>query len=165
MVNVLWDLLYNMDTLNKKVILPNFNLDGVKVKLMMPEDEGKGWTREYVDYLEQEYIRLCAISKYFTQETNIVPSKDVDIFWHQHILDTKNYIKDCDDYFGFYMHHFPYFGLRGGEDKSNLLKSFDNTSKIYERLFLEKIEFHGVKKTIKSPKFYLKDDGEISLTP
>lgn len=42
------------------------------------------------------------------------PNQDVDDFWHQHILNTKMYLKDCEYLFGFILHHDP------STDKSNL---------------------------------------------
>lgn len=39
---------------------------------------------------------------------HLVPSsKAMDDFWHEHILDTKLYAKDCDRILGFFLHHQP----------------------------------------------------------
>ena len=67
----------------------------------------------------------------------IVPSKEVDGFWHQHILDTRKYAEDCDTLFGFFLHHFPYFGMRGVQDEANLAAAFAETRRIYEATFGE----------------------------
>lgn len=32
---------------------------------------------------------------------------DVDEIWHTHILNTTRYIADCEEYFGYYLHHTP----------------------------------------------------------
>merc|ERR1712151_930213 len=40
-------------------------------------------------------------------------SKLVDIVWHEHIIDTKQYMIDCDRLFGRYLHHYPDFGQVG----------------------------------------------------
>jgi hypothetical protein len=57
--------------------------------------------------------------------------------WHFHILDTRAYHQDCESVFGHYLHHFPYFGMRGEEDAQNLKKSFDNTQVLYFQTFSE----------------------------
>ena len=61
----------------------------------------------------------------------IVPSKDIDTFWHTHILDTKKYTTDCEILFGKYFHHFPYFGMRGKKDEDNLKQAFHETNQLY----------------------------------
>ena len=34
-------------------------------------------------------------------------NKEVDDYWHDQILDTRNYQKDCFDRFGVFVHHVP----------------------------------------------------------
>lgn len=63
------------------------------------------------------------------------PSYDIDIFWHAHILDTFRYFEDCDRIFGYYFHHFPYFGRRGDEDARNLKSAFADTLDCYRNQF------------------------------
>jgi len=62
---------------------------------------------------------------------SLVPSKDIDAFWHQHILDTKKYAEDCDMIFGYFLHHFPYFGIRGEDDARSLKEAFADTKKLF----------------------------------
>ena len=87
------------------------DLDPIKLKLMDPE-EGQGWSREYVERMEVAYKRYLTLLAKFPEET-IAPTKDVDKFWHAHILDTMKYAEDCERTFGYFLHHFPYFGMRG----------------------------------------------------
>ena len=54
---------------------------------------------------------------------------------HQHILDTIAYRADCEAIFGFYLDHFPYFGMRGDDDAQALVDSYGDTLEIYERDF------------------------------
>src|SRR5688572_19376486 len=89
------------------------DLEPIKFKLMDP-DEGKGWSRETAEHMEGEYKKfLTLLVKY--PEATIAPSKDVDAFWHGHILDTMKYAEDCERVFGYFLHHFPYFGMRGAD--------------------------------------------------
>lgn len=98
----------------------------VKRKLM-DKEEGQGWTQEYVDFVEKRYRRyLCMIR--IDPNGSAVPTKEIDLFWHQHILDTRAYANDCETIFGYFLHHFPYFGMRGEEDALNLTKSFEETT-------------------------------------
>jgi len=111
------------------------DLDPIKLKLMDPE-EGHGWSREYVDRVELAYRRYLTLLVKFPEET-IAPSKDVDKFWHGHILDTMKYAEDCESVFGYFLHHFPYFGMRGEEDAVNLRDASERMHSIYEREFGE----------------------------
>ena len=111
------------------------DLDPIKLKLMDPE-EGQGWSREYVDRVELAYRRFLTLLVKFPEET-IAPSKDVDKFWHGHILDTMKYAEDCASVFGYFLHHFPYFGMRGKEDAANLRDASERMHSIYEREFGE----------------------------
>src|SRR5258706_10252915 len=109
------------------------DLDPIKLKLMDPE-EGQGWSREYADRMELAYKRFLTLLATHPEET-LAPGKDVDKFWHGHILDTLKYAEDCDRMFGCFLHHFPYFGMRGAEDAANLAKAAENTRRLYRQDF------------------------------
>src|SRR5712664_4303926 len=111
------------------------DLDPIKVKLMDPE-EGQGWSREYVDQMAIEYKRFLTLSVKYPQET-IAPSKNVDKFWHGHILDTMKYAEDCEQVFGYFLHPFPYFGMRGADDAAALAEAGRQTALLYEQQFGE----------------------------
>lgn len=113
------------------------DLDPIKLKLMDPE-EGQGWSREYVERMETAYKRFLILMVKFPRET-IAPTKDVDKFWHAHILDTMKYAEDCESVFGYFLHHFPYFGMRGEADAADLRAAADKTDALYEREFGEGI--------------------------
>ncbi len=105
----------------------------VRWKLTDPE-EGKGWTVEYSGRVEREYRRYLSLAHHYRCE-QIVPSKIVDTFWHFHILDTQAYGADCERLFGAFMHHFPYFGMRGEADMEDLRSSYDSTLTRYDQHF------------------------------
>jgi len=111
------------------------DLDPIKLKLMDPE-EGQGWSREYADQMEVAYKRYLTLLAKFPDET-IAPTKDVDKFWHGHILDTMKYAEDCENMFGYFLHHFPYFGMRGEQDAADLRAASERMHEIYEREFGE----------------------------
>jgi hypothetical protein len=109
------------------------DLDPIKHKLMDTE-EGQGWSRDYVDQMEIAYKRFLTLLVRYPEET-IAPSKDVDKFWHGHILDTLKYAKDCQNVFGNFLHHFPYFGMRGAEDAANLAAAARNMKRLTQQEF------------------------------
>ena len=126
--------------INEKGISPEISaidLEMIKMKMSLP-DEGEGWTKEQCEDAEVEYKRFLHLNKKHFK-TAIVPTDVMDTMWHYHILDTRAYHKDSEEVFGGYFHHFPYFGLRGDEDKQNLLSSFEKTKVLYEEAFTEKL--------------------------
>jgi hypothetical protein len=118
------NLLHGFETLD---------LSMVKVKLA-DRDEGAGWSPNFCDRVELEYRRYLALSRQYPDRA-IVPSKIVDTFWHAHILDTQAYAPDCQRLFGFFLHHFPYFGMRGPDDAQALGTAYDETLSLYEEKF------------------------------
>jgi hypothetical protein len=127
------------------------DLDPIKFKLMDPE-EGQGWSREYVDQMAIEYKRFLTLSVKYPEET-IAPSKDIDKFWHGHILDTMKYAEDCQNVFGYFLHHFPYFGMRGEEDAANLAEAGKTTNRLYENEFGEGVPRRAAYCSVAKPAY------------
>src|SRR5260221_1813196 len=127
------------------------DLDPIKFKLMDPE-EGQGWSREYVDQMAIEYKRFLTLSVKYPEET-IAPSKDVDKFWHGHILDTMKYAEDCQNVFGYFLHHFPYFGMRGEEDAANLAEAGNTTNRLYEKEFGDAVPSRAAYCSVAKPAY------------
>ena len=113
----------------------NLDLEPIKFSLTQRE-EGVNWTLNKAEMVETWYRRFLYLSSLYTDKA-IIPSKDIDIFWHTHILDTKKYMSDCENLFGRYFHHFPYFGMRGEKDRSNLKKAFCETEELFLQHFGE----------------------------
>jgi hypothetical protein len=64
-----------------------------------------------------EYRRMLTLVQ--TDQTRaVVPSRAVDLVWHEHILDTAQYRRDSLRMFGRYLDHAPSFG--GSEEKLEL---------------------------------------------
>jgi len=118
--------------------IQRLDLEPIKYKLMDTE-EGEGWSRARADCTELAYRRFLTLLVTYPEET-LAPSKDVDKFWHGHILDTLKYAEDCDRVFGRFLHHFPYFGMRGAEDAANLARAAETTKGLYRRQFGEGYE-------------------------
>ena len=111
------------------------DLDPIKVKLMHKES-GEGWSLEHANAMEFEYRRFLYLMKKFPQEQT-APLFDVDIFWHYHILDTMKYAADCEQVFGYFLHHFPYIGLRGEDDEAAHHRIGVRMQELYEETFGE----------------------------
>jgi len=109
------------------------DFDLLKLKLEAG-DEGPGWSAERCDVVEQDYRRFLALKRHYP-DRDIVPNREVDVFWHQHILDTRRYAEDCDAVFGEFLHHYPYFGMNGPDDHANLCRAFLETAELYEMHF------------------------------
>src|SRR5438132_6353874 len=69
------------------------DLGPIKFKLMDKED-GEGWSLDRVTVAEKEYKRFLILHR--EHAGTVVPSKEIDKFWHYHILDTAKYAEDCD---------------------------------------------------------------------
>lgn len=117
-------------------IIAELDLEMLKLK-MQDQTEGKGWTEEQCDSGEIEYKRYLTLCKVYGK--GMVPNVIMDDVWHYHILDTISYHKDCESVFGFYMHHYPYFGMRGDQDEKDLETSFHKTARLYKEQFGEEI--------------------------
>jgi hypothetical protein len=81
----------------------------------------------------EEYRRFLFLT--VARPETIVPTEFVDEVWHTHILDTMKYAEDCEKTFGFFLHHFPYFGIRSEEDQQLLQTTFQATAEIYQAEF------------------------------
>ena len=65
----------------------------------------------------------------------LVPTKDMDEFWHMHILHTKFYMKDCQNLFGRYLHHTP----SDEHGVSELRDGFNRMLQLYKDCFGESV--------------------------
>jgi hypothetical protein len=95
--------------------IESLDLEPIRFKIACPED-GLGWTSEHADRIELAYRRFLGMrAKY--PHLQMAPTRDLDSFWHAHILDTRKYAADCERIFGEFVHHYPYLGLMGDRDK------------------------------------------------
>lgn len=118
-------------------LIQELDLEPIKFKLVM-DSHGLQWTRERADRAEVSYKQFLAlVSRY--PGVDLVPFGDIDAFWHQHILDTRKYADDCQKIFGYFLHHFPYFGLRGEKDAADLRSSGERTKQLFLNEFGEEM--------------------------
>lgn len=96
--------------------------------------EEHDWTEEYQDEVEDLYRDFLALNMVYP-DRKICPTGPIDDFWHAHILDTQAYVGDCEILFGKFLHHFPYFGMRGPEDRQALEITFGESRALFIRHF------------------------------
>jgi hypothetical protein len=130
--------------IHEKVL--SLDLEPIIVKLM-DSKEGLGWSLEKCLEVQKIYQEFMTLNLVYT-EHELVPIHNVDLFWHQHALDTEKYRSDCQiinsnvlqqivtnflnwvfQFFGLtimsgFIDHFPYFGMRGEADLKNLEEGY-----------------------------------------
>lgn len=89
----------------------------------------EGWSLAKVERIEMEYRAYLQVVRYFGGDGDVAPSLDVDKYWHHHILDTTKYMNDCQVIFGGYLHHYPYSGVFGPDDKKEQSDRVSKTRK------------------------------------
>ena len=106
----------------------------------MKETEGEGWNNDQCAEVAEEYRRYLTLRLLYPNEA-IVPNKAIDTMWHYHILDTAAYERDCKAIFGKLLHHYPYFGIGGGDaEQKEFIDTFAKTKALYEQTFGESMD-------------------------
>jgi hypothetical protein len=109
------------------------NLDPIKTKLMHVKS-GPAWSQERADAVETEYRRFLCLLKAFP-DLEMAPLEDVDTFWHYHILDTMKYARDCEQVFGYFLHHSPYLGEEDEAGMALQQEAGERMRELYESMF------------------------------
>lgn len=89
-----------------------------------------GWSMDFTMRVQLEYERFLSLR--FTNN-NLSPSKYIDIFWHTHILNTRDYITYCVNKYGEIIHHNP----KDSMDQIARNKRLLNTLKEYKKKYGE----------------------------
>ena len=117
-------------------VVMQLDLTSIKNKLMHVPS-GEGWSLDKANAVEKEYRRFLCLIKLFPEE-DTAPLVDVDTFWHYHILDTMKYAADCEQVFGYFLHHDPSVGLDGTEQAEQFrLDSGERMRQLHEATFGE----------------------------
>lgn len=120
-------------------VLDTLNLNRIKTK-SLSGPSGYGWSKEKAHQVGEQYRIFLYLCKRYPRQF-IVPTYEIDEFWHLHILDTRNYKKNCNLIFGKYLHHFPYAGLKGTFISHSCEKEMiDNTLRLVAKHFPEMVE-------------------------
>jgi hypothetical protein len=90
----------------------------LKQKLTLPPSwGGQSWPPERAAAAETKYKKWLFLQRKYEDVALSPgpPGRDLDIFWHYHVLDTEAYIRDTAQIFGRYLHHPPDFGAMGND--------------------------------------------------
>lgn len=104
------------------------DLDCIAYKVVVDE----GWSVERVDEISCKYRAYLHVIRHHAHQDIVAPTKEIDVFWHAHILDTQKYHEDCYSLFGRYLHHYPYSGVFGGEDSRKQINRLSKTMELLE---------------------------------
>ena len=122
---------YAINELRRSVIAA-LDLGPIKFKLL--NDSPETWSLARLERVETLYRRFLFLIHKHPDET-LVPSEEIDSFWHAHILDTRKYAADMEAVFGEFLHHYPYFGLRGDADAKAMDRAFERSIELYGHEF------------------------------
>lgn len=101
--------------------IQSLDFERIKKKII----EKHGWTPERADEIEALYKGFfleCALRP----DQEHTPTPDIDVMWHAHILDTRKYLRDCEEVLGFFLHHVPAYRMQAQDCSS--CSSGDSTS-------------------------------------
>jgi hypothetical protein len=90
------------------------------------EEEAKETVRRYKNF-------LLLLLKY--PDETLAPAPDIDEAWHNHILFTREYMRDSEAIFGSYLHHTP--SQEGEEEKLVMKEAQRLSADLYIREFNE----------------------------
>jgi hypothetical protein len=76
---------------------------------------------------------LYLVHKYPT--AIVVPTHDIDDFWHEYLGDNAKYNVETSDLFGGILTHFGYYGMRDDADAKHRDASFAKTLSLFEEQF------------------------------
>jgi hypothetical protein len=91
------------DDESNPVFLPTFDLSYLHEQILKDNPE---LTAEKIDDYIRKYRNYLALCKMYPG-VQLMPCPDIDLIWHQHLLNTKRYQEDCVEYFGWFLHHNP----------------------------------------------------------
>ena len=114
-------------------LIAALDLNPIKTKLIHVES-GEAWPLERAEAVEIEYRRFLYLLKAFPK-VEMAPLKDVDTFWHYHILDTMKYARDCEQVFGYFQHHHPNLGMEGENGGEMLQQAGERMRELYQATF------------------------------
>jgi hypothetical protein len=121
---------------NFKKTLSFKELELVKQKIdaldfsLMKERFLSDYSYEQVQQMEKEYKGFLFLQAAYPIQI-LVPTEKIDIMWHAHILDTMRYANDCENIYGYFLHHYPYLSMRGENDKANWINAFKKTKSLF----------------------------------
>eukprot|EP00929_Paragymnodinium_shiwhaense_P095915 TRINITY_DN5723_c0_g1_i1.p1 TRINITY_DN5723_c0_g1~~TRINITY_DN5723_c0_g1_i1.p1 ORF type:complete len:280 (-),score=39.56 TRINITY_DN5723_c0_g1_i1:390-1229(-) len=91
------------------------------------------WSLRRADLTIEEYLRFMQLLAE-TPGITLVACSDVDLVWHEHLLDTWNYAQDSQRLWGRFLHHRQ---ARTSEEIVAIPQMYSSTRQLYARRFAE----------------------------
>lgn len=114
-----------------KEYLQQLNLNYLIDAMCSPNYTLPRWTKEDAEKACQLYKNFLFLQKKYLPQP-LVPTREIDEVWHNHILHTKRYHEDCMKIFGHYLHHLP---ASPNDDNKKLIEYFLQTKQLYLETF------------------------------
>jgi hypothetical protein len=111
--------------------IEQLDLDYIVKAMCAPEYPLPRWTESDAAHCLQLYKNFLLLMKEYPRE-GLVPTREIDEFWHNHILYTKNYHRDSLKIFGYYLHHEP---ASPSDQPEKLIDGFLKTQQYYLEKF------------------------------
>src|SRR3990167_1015232 len=99
----------------------------LKVKLMFE----KNWDEAKCNLIEIKYKNFLYLHMKYRDTQLLVPTTEIDEFWHGHILDTKSYREHTQFIFGHYLDHDPYGEINERGEVDEFVNAFKATRELY----------------------------------
>lgn len=112
------------------------DLDYIVQAMCAPTYPLPQWSLVDAIHCSKLYKNFLILQKKHLPES-IVPTRQIDEFWHAHILYTKQYFHDCMNIFGHYLHHQP---AAPGDDDEKLLRDYLKTKQLYLEEFKQSLD-------------------------
>jgi hypothetical protein len=129
----------NISLAEARRYIDQLDLSYIVHAMCAPEYPLPQWTLSDAKHCCQLYKNFLYLFKKHLP-VSLVPTRDIDEFWHDHILYTQKYFHDCKNIFGHYLHHAP---ASPSENLQKLVSEFQMTKQLYfeefnQRLVLER---------------------------
>jgi len=86
-----------------------------------------GWDAERARSAIVEYLKFLQMIAE-SPRMELIASTDIDLVWHEHLMDTSNYAKDCLNLFGHFLHH---RRARTSSEYDLIPAAYDRTKQVY----------------------------------
>lgn len=116
-------------------MIDQLNFDSIRARLMHKES-GEGWSLKQTVAVEFEYRRFLCLMKLFPR-AQVAPVLEVDVFWHYHILDTEKYAADCEQIFGYFLHHVPSIETNDADDLAAHQRNGARMQELYAATYIK----------------------------
>ncbi|MET0143518.1 MAG: hypothetical protein ABW328_01840 [Ilumatobacteraceae bacterium] len=120
------------DVAAAETVVDQIDLAPINAKLR--HDDPETWTDQSLGVVERRYRRFLVLNL-LHPHTTLSVDKGLDAYWHQHILDTRKYAADCELIFGYFLHHYPYFGMDDAVEWQENIELYAATQQLYEDAF------------------------------